>query len=921
MRPLQLTISAFGPYADATLIDLERLGRSGLYLITGDTGAGKTTIFDAITFALYGEPSGSNREASMLRSKYATPETPTYVELTFLYAGKTYLVRRNPDYERPSRKGDKLTLQKAEAELILPDGTVVTKTRDVTTKIYEIIGIDRDQFSQIAMIAQGDFLKLLLAPTEDRKKIFRKIFRTDAYENLQQRLRDDTLRRERELAGLQASVQQYVSGILASEDDLRFSLIRKAKEGTLPMEETQNLVVTLIQEEKDRYLQSERDRQSLERSIGEKENLIGQAREIAGTREDRKKAELLSQELLVAKNVAAGEWTRAEEDLPVIKNIEAEILLLESSLPDYVALEEGRREISEMLSGIATLTRRIEETTASIEVLTADRLKCSEELLSLKDVELERMSLLTGMEKAENALKELDKISQSAHEYQRKTAEYSRLQETYLQASAQATICRHDYETKYRAFLDEQAGVLAQTLVEGLPCPVCGSKVHPAPASVPVSAPTEAELQILKAELDKKSAAERTTSEMAAGMFGQLQTIQEDLTRKAAEMDIREDLSHLASELTTRIEVMKGENRRLATSFARCEKNRNRKAELEMLIPARDAGLLDAAARKDALLSEQISLSAKRDERDRAVTTLFAKLAYPDNTGAMQALANLRERKSALEKRYSAADLRYKKILSDEATLLGRIESLSQRIEAAAVLDEESLTTELSVLHDQKNALRVVADEAMLRTRTNQSVLDGISHQSGNMDRLLRELSWMKSLSDTANGTLGGKEKIMLETYVQMTYFDRIIDRANTRFMIMSHGQYELKRRAEAENNQRKSGLELNVIDHYNGSERSVKTLSGGESFMASLSLALGLSDEIQSAAGGIQLDTMFVDEGFGALDDEALHQAIRALTELAQGDRLVGIISHVSELKQRIDRQIVVTKDPTGTSRINITV
>ncbi len=202
---------------------------------------------------------------------------------------------------------------------------------------------------------------------------------------------------------------------------------------------------------------------------------------------------------------------------------------------------------------------------------------------------------------------------------------------------------------------------------------------------------------------------------------------------------------------------------------------------------------------------------------------------------------------------------------------------------------------------------------------SNKSALQKIKLKSGDLDDYEKRYQWVLPLSNTANGKVAGKEKIMLETYIQMTYFDRIISRANTRFMVMSGGQYELKRRKEAEDKKAQSGLDLDIIDHYNGTERSVKTLSGGESFKASLSLALGLSDEIQSIAGGIKLDTMFVDEGFGNLDDDSINQAMNALSGLAEGNRLVGIISHVSELKNRIDKQIVVAKEKSGGSKANI--
>ena len=473
MRPLNLTMSAFGPYAGRTTVDFSVLGTSGLYLITGDTGAGKTTIFDAITYALYGEASGESRESSMLRSKYAAPETPTFVELTFLNGGKTYTVRRNPEYTRPKTRGTGTTVQKADAELTMPDGRIITKARDVTAAMTDIVGVDREQFARIAMIAQGEFRKLLLAQTDERKAIFRQIFHTGQYQALQNRLKEEAA--------------------------------------------------------------------ALDRQCGE--------------------------------------------------------------------LEAGLRQ-------------------------AAGSIRCD------------------------------------------------------------------------------------------------------APETLPDALDTDALL-----------------------------------------------------------------------------------AALDTLLHADEAAL---RTRRDAL-------TVRAEQLQRQISTCDARLEQ--NRAARTAIDTRRQQHAAVRARWQ----------------------------------------------------------------------------------------WVHALAATANGAVPGKEKIMLETYIQTAYFDRILGRANTRLLIMSGGQYELRRCARAGDNRSQTGLELEVIDHYNGTARSVKTLSGGETFAASLSLALGLSDEVQATAGGVQLEAMFVDEGFGSLDSEALQQALAALVGVSGGSRIVGIISHVAELKDRIDRQIIVTKDRSGGSRVQV--
>lgn len=633
MRPIKLTVSAFGPYAGRTVLDLDKLGTNGLYLITGDTGAGKTTIFDAITYALYGEASGDNREPSMFRSKYAEADTPTEVELVFSYAEKTYTVKRNPEYDRPKSRGDGFTTQKAEVQLQYPDGRVVTKQRDVDNAIRDIMGINRSQFLQIAMIAQGDFLKLLLAPTEDRKKIFRQIFKTQLYQDLQDRLKRESGQLNDKCEAARSSIKQYIDGISCDENDVLSIEVEKAKSGILPTTDVIDLV--------DRLLSQDNDKKSvIEKSISDADN----------------KLEIVNANLgkIEAKEKAQTALEKAQNDLAA----ENETNLI---LKYAFEIEKGK---------------------------TAEKDKLAEEKAKI-EAEFPRYEALAALEK--QIKKDEDSITKGEEQLQRDREQYA---------------------------IDE------------------------------------AEFKKLKIEFE--------------------------------------------------------------------------------------------------------------------------------------ALANAGEGKEKLSHQKEKAQ--------EKQTKLQNLSALFEEF--------HELTDNLDALQSNYKKASTVSEQATADYETkNRAFLD----------------TWLKALSNTANGNISGKEKVMLETYIQMTYFDRIIARANTRFMIMSGGQYELKRRKEAENNRSQSGLDLDVIDHYNGTERSVKTLSGGESFKASLSLALGLSDEIQASAGGVKLDTMFVDEGFGSLDEESLDQAMKALLSLADGNRLVGIISHVADLKNRIDKQIVVTKEKSGGSKANI--
>ena len=345
-------------------------------------------------------------------------------------------------------------------------------------------------------------------------------------------------------------------------------------------------------------------------------------------------------------------------------------------------------------------------------------------------------------------------------------------------------------------------------------------------------------------------------------------------------------------------------------------KRKKRKQELDGWIPDQEAALLRA---EEAVRREQIAC-AEREAGLTALTEqterLAASLTMGSRREAEEQFNGLSRQKRELERAGEEAEQAYRNVQQEISHERGRIRSLRERLRETPRPDKEKLEADRRGLDERYGGLQDRLTDTRTRLAANGSALRHILQQSDALQETEERWAWVKALSDTANGNLAGREKVMLETWIQTTYFDRIIDRANTRFMVMSGGQYELKRRAEAENNRCQSGLELDVIDHYNGTTRSVKTLSGGESFQASLSLALGLSDEVQSSAGGIRLDTMFVDEGFGSLDEEALRQAVRALSALSEGNRLVGIISHVSELKEKIDRQIVVTKDRAGGSR-----
>ena len=919
MRPITLTMSAFGPYAGKTVIELDKLGTNGLYLITGDTGAGKTTIFDAITYALYGEASGNTRDVNMFRSKYAEPSTPTEVELTFEYAQKIYTVRRNPEYDRPKARGEGYTTEKANAELHYPDGRVVTKLKEVNKAIVDIMGIDRSQFTQIAMIAQGDFLKLLLASTEDRKKIFQKIFRTQCYYQLQERLKQQTGDLAKDYGKIGDSIRQYINGIACHSDDVLMLEVDKAKKGELKNTEAVQLVEKLIKQD------DAAQKKVLER-IGEldkqKQKIAAQlavAESRKTTEEKQEKAkENLALETQWQKTLETEKNEAAAHQPEVQKAVEA-IAKLEAQLPEYAEMQKKQTERTGLQKDLKELAQKIKT-----EAETEEKLARSIKDLKAEQASLQNAGAAQAAQKAEKdrlaeQQKDLDSLKKEYAAYQKLEAQLKKAQADYAQKSEDSGQKRAEYEHKNKLYLDAQAGILAETLTEGVPCPVCGSLEHPHPAQKPENAPTKQELENCKAKAEEAEAATQAASSKANTCNGQVDTSRETLQARGQKWlgtDAIEEMERLCCEKQqqTAAALQKAEQQ-----LEEIEKQLGRKAALDQLIPQKEDELEQCKNRRGSYETQQAGDGAKLQAAEKRLKELAEKLSYPSEAEANQALQQLCEKKQAWGKAIQETQKAYDECAKNLAALKGTLDGYQKTLQGMEKVDVQAVLAEQTKADQQKAAWEEQKRKIGDRLAVNGPILENLRPQISKMEETEKRLQCVQALSDTANGRLSGKEKIMLETYIQMTFFDRIIRRANVRLMVMSGGQYELKRRINAENNRSQAGLELDVIDHYNGSERSVKTLSGGESFKASLALALGLSDEIQSSAGGIRLDTMFVDEGFGSLDEESLEQAVNALVGLTQGNRLVGIISHVSELKNRIDKQIVVTKEKSGGSKAEI--
>ena len=934
MRPLRLTLSAFGPYAAQTTLDLEKLGKGGLYLITGDTGAGKTTLFDAITYALYDHSSSGIREGSMLRCKYADDKTPTFVELEFEVHGVRYMVRRNPEYQRPKARGEGMTTEKADATLTYPDDRPpVTKAKDVTAAVQEIIGLDYNQFSQIVLIAQGQFTKLLNASTEERSRIFRKLFRTQRYAQLQERLQAEASALNQQRTAQNAKLDSLLGGLQFSPEDpdaeaLRALCAQTVPETALALLDALTARQAAALEEAGTALQTtEAQLDTVQRQLG----AAAQAQRLAQQLTARQ-AELAAAR--PALDAARAEADRHAGDAAQLDALTAQVTQAQSALAAYDALDTLCRQQTEARDAARLAAAQAHKRRTQLDSLNAALTAAETELAALADADTRLLALQNRSAQLTQRGEALTKLEQRLADCQRQAKAAHKAQESYRAAAAAQDEARTRQNTLERAFLDAQAGLLAESLVEGAPCPVCGSTHHPARALLPHTAPTQAQVEAARqaaaeADLQAQNASAAAQSALAAANEAKTSLRRDAETLLPERFTAPEGTVPLTFALMTN--VLAEENAALQTAQTDCkaqcrqaEADCRRKAQLEADRQAKTRqrpALEQAAAEADRSAAAQ---NASADALEGQIAERRAALPYPRRADAQAALDKLEADRRALRTGMDTAQRRLKQAEQSVAAAEAAVEALTAQQTAAQkelpARSAEELTAQQTELTAAREALRSREKQLSAQLLPNRKTAAQYRAAAEARQTLESRWQWVSALAATVGGTLTSKQKIKLEAYIQMNYLDRILRYANTRLMQMTAGQYELER-IGAENQRSQSGLDLGVIDHYNGTRRSVKTLSGGESFKASLALALGLSDEVQSSAGGIRLDTLFLDEGFGSLDEESLELAIRVLSGLTEGDRLVGIISHVGALKDRIDRQVVVHKARTGGSTVELRV
>ena len=880
MKPIQLVLSAFGPYVKRTVIDFSALGEEGLFLIAGDTGAGKTTIFDAISFALYGEASGGKekRKSKSFHSDYVSDQTETYVELTFRHRGETWWIRRNLEYQRPAKKKkdgmETTTRQAADAQMRNEDtGEEILRMDDVNRRVRELLGLTQDQFTQTVMIAQGDFLKILTASSDDRKKLFRDLFHTNLYVDLQSRLQE----KNRACADEQKALEQVIlsaEGKIDPEAEFAEREILLSYCGQIQHTDALcALLARLIEQEKAAQEQARAQKKEAADQIGA---LIAAVTE--GERVNRDFADWESKKArLAALTAGQGEIDAQRAALAAARRAQQ----LET---DEALMRRTRRDMDAQRAALSEAQAALEQAEKALP----------EAETRMKEAESrggEIHALLAQAKQMEDCLPVLGEVERLKAALDTQKRALQRLTEDSSRAQAAYTAAQNSYYLS-------QAGLLARELKAGQPCPVCGSTAHPCPAQI---TPETVTRQALEQAAQRRETAEKAQSDAATRLAANQAALDEREDRlRALKIGADETRQRLAARIDAAHQAAADRQREIDAARSAYQALDKRKTAAQSAV--------DAAQKQLAALEKDLRTQAEAFEQKRAAHGFEDEASY-----------RLAKRTNAEIERL---DREIRNFDEQKRTLAAQTHELEDKLSGRQRTDLAALQNRRAAALDRQ-AKAENAEKAMVRKLTlHESAEREIRQANAAIQKKRGKWQIIQELYTCCAGIAAGnpRAKLTFEAYVQQYYFRFVVAAANKRLTRLTDGMFTLRVMREAANRVSQSGLDLEVLDRSTGQARDVSTLSGGESFLASLALALGLSDAVQSQSGQIRMDAMFIDEGFGSLDENALRSSIDVLLELADGKRLIGIISHVQELEERIDKQIVVTKTPNGsTVRMNV--
>ncbi len=875
MRPIKLKMSAFGVYVKPIELDFEKgLHGENFFLINGATGSGKTTILDAICYALYGESSGGGRKGSMMRSEQAAPNYKTEVEFIFSLRGKKYKIVRNPKYLRPRIRGEGFTEEKASAE-IWEDGNLI-ETKDVSEYVRELLQFDCEQFRQVVVLPQGEFKKFLLANSKDKQEVLNMLFNAEFFKRVEEQLKIKVSDAKKLFDTLTERKKNYLEEIGGAEEDLPAMIEKFSTE----LDAAQSQLKTLEAQ----FLDAQKNFSDAENLAKKFQELELKSRELE-TAEGRLKS--LLGELTAAK--AEFEKRTAQESL-------REELKLQAA--DLGKKKDALKNLQTEQKNLKQATEAVEKSTAEVARLLKLKKTCDELMLKLK-------SEVEALQDAPAKLKDAEQKLKDAQAREKLLAEIKDLRNKISVAEKNLIVAQKNYGTaeKFLADLRERqisgsAARLASTLAAGKPCPVCGSIHHPKPATFDAKIPTDA--QIKSAELKLKTFDEEKT------------LAEKNLARIKGELDSREKTLAESSKIMTVAEAQ-AEVKKISADVQKLERWRGRIKDGEKKILETDK-LLEAAQVEDKKILRRAD--NLRGMVDNMAKELDAK--YLSNPELLDAeISSTQKKFTELNAAFQAAQEKFNRLEKNLAAQKSTVAAAQKnKSEVAAQVEGKILpdTTALKKILAETRAAHQSAIETKTKLSTQIERLKNVAKKIAALAEDLKTadknfLMW-KTLSDAASGKTS---KISFQRYYLATMFREVISEANNRLEKMSGGRYRFQNKTEVTDKRYAGGLDLEILDDYTGTARPVETLSGGESFLASLSLALGLAAVVQNNSGGIKLDTIFIDEGFGTLDTETLDYAMKALIELQRGGRLVGIISHVEEVKNLMPVRLEVFKSKTG--------
>lgn len=1034
MIPIKLKICGFGPYKDETVLELDKLGRSGLFLITGDTGSGKTTIFDAIAFALYGVASGKNRnDTSGLRSDFATSTTQTYVEFTFLYKGKEYVVRRNPRYIRAKKVGSGTTEENAYATLELDNKVIVDGDRNVTNYIRELFALDWNHFRQVAIIPQGEFMDFLLASSGEKEELFRKIFDTSLYSRIQDILKKKSQDYLKITEEYKNSLVQYVNGIKIPKESNLYNEFSEYKDNNAVVLINEIMDLVARQNKEDLYKVNENRKQfkeiddtltlkKVEYSEAEKlikyfndlkeyekeYNILLEKDEYINRQIDNisrieksvnlilpldkkmqedyadfikiefavKKHRENINDLVVKLEKAEKDLTKEQENEPYRRHLNARIEGIKSKLPEYEKLGQLKDKMSSLQKQTDDAQKKLNKVKGEADKLSQKEKDLSYHLATLKDAESNYYNFKYALDNARKQEEEIKQHIATIKEITDVQTKYSQLEKQYKKHEKEYLHADNIYAVKLSEFLRNQAGILARNLEENTPCPVCGSLEHPNPASYQDTATTKEELELLKNDKETKEkrlnkisielsqwkerlrllvdiaanmdkdfaidsipyALDKLENKLKALNIGlleerffkeekrleeykkmqvELEKTKEDLSNKKQEHDaffdmfnnLNSDRIKAEAEYNSLKTTFEYENKAEAENAIKTlsEEYDNSIEKLDLCIQKVNSLKTEMEKERVLLSKNESDLASTRERFENSKKEFHDSLVVHNISEEMY--KELVECKDQLESMKEEVETHKEKKLNAK----NKINMLKQTLEGKTMPDLQGIQESIKELEEKKEKIQNEYETLVSRYSANKDSLENISKTNVQLVQARQNYVAVEELSSVANGNCKGVRKITFERYVQAIYFEEVIKSANKRLYAMTE-RYQLSRKEETDMRQG-AGLDLEVVDGYTGKSRSVKSLSGGETFIASLALALGLSDIIQRNSGGIHIDTLFVDEGFGSLDSECLELALKTLGALSLNNRLIGIISHVPELRERIDRKIVVSKTRLGST------